>query len=146
MVSCWEINKIVPVGLSCPILSGRLAPYSVDHDFARLRSRMSLCMCDGRYSPGLLYEACRYKLHQWKPWKSVCSYVVLGHVCCYGYYASQERINVCTVPMVPWLCCHPLLGPINSAHSETTGVMNRINKMLTMHFLLHFTVRSLGTA
>lgn len=69
---------------------------------------MSLCMCDGRYSLRLLYDACRYKVHLWKPWRSVCSYVVLGHVCCYGCYASQERINMCTVPTVPWLCCHPL--------------------------------------
>ena len=42
-----------------------------------------------------------------KPWRVVCSYVVLCYVCCCGCYASQERVNTSAVPMAPCIFFHP---------------------------------------
>ena len=86
---------------------------------------------------GLLRALRLQKLHLEKPGKAVCGYAVLCYVCCYGYCAHQERINVSAVPMAPRVFFQPLtlhlptLGSVNSVQNvnkDTTSVRSRISR------------------
>ena len=60
----------------------------------------------------------------------------LGERLCYGCCASQERINMSSVPMGLCVFFQPLslptLGSVNSVNSKTNGITNRISNTVNL--------------
>ena len=105
-----QINKMLPVRLSCPTLSRPQAPCSVNSDFAGLCNgwdHIALHMHFTRYSLGLglLCVLCLLWTSPWKPW-------LLLHQ---GYIGATHGYVICgSVMATLWLCygcCYGCLSP-----------------------------------